>query len=301
MSIQTSPFTTRAYAKLNLALAVGAPVDAPGSPHHGYHPICSYMHAIDLFDELRIERLGMGEQSRFDLAWADAGGQVRPIEWPIEQDLVYRAHGALEACAGRSLPCAITLAKHIPAGGGLGGGSSDAASVLMGLDRVFGLGLGREALLAIAMTLGSDIGYFIDETDPPRPAIVSGFGERIERAGSSHAGTEVTLVLPPVGCATGAVYRAFDSGLPGTVDVAGGRRLVDSPVLEDDLLFNDLASSAVEVQPLVGELIETLGEALGHRVHVTGSGSTLFVLGRVDEDQIHEVAPDCRVVCTRLI
>ncbi|MFG0246960.1 MAG: 4-(cytidine 5'-diphospho)-2-C-methyl-D-erythritol kinase [Phycisphaerales bacterium JB052] len=301
MSIQTSPFTTRACAKLNLALSVGAPVDACGSPHHGYHPICSYMHTIDLSDAVTIERLGEGDASRFDLAWADQGTQTLAIDWPIEEDLVYRAHAAMEAHAGRTLPCVITLRKRIPAGGGLGGGSSDAASVLMGLDRVFGLGLGPCGLLPIAMTLGSDIGYFIDEADPPRPAIVSGFGEQIERVVGSHAGTEVTLILPPFGCATGPVYHAFDSGTPGRVDVDGVRRLVDAPVLADDLLFNDLSSSAVGVQPGLGVLIDQMNAVLGCRVHVTGSGSTLFVLGRFETARIHEVAPDCRVVCTRLI
>lgn len=287
MSDHASYFRMRAHAKLNLALRVGAPMDTPGSPTHGYHPICSYMHAIDLCDAIEIELLGEGEASRFDIVWDMGDGTTRAAEWAAESDLVYRAHAALERETGRALACAIRVRKSIPAGGGLGGGSSDAASVLMGLDRLFGLGFGAAGLLPIAMTLGSDIGFFLDDAcmngdHPARPALVSGFGERIQRIQPGHGGTEVTLFLPGFGCATGAVYGAFDGMNPAVLDGESVERISSAGSLSDDLIVNDLTPAACEVSPKLGALIEALSGELGRAVHVTGSGSTMFVLGRVE-------------------
>jgi len=299
MSKKTSPFQTRAYAKLNLALSVGAPIDAPGTSHHGYHPICSFMHAIDLFDEIEIERLGDAEPSRFDIKWIGEDGSVSPVKWEVEKDLVFRAHAALEEHVGVALPCVIRVLKSIPAGGGLGGGSSDAASVLVGLDQVFGLGVSE--LLMLAIKLGSDIGYFIDGSPPPRAAIVSGFGEHIERVDANHSGNEITLIIPPFGCSTGLVYGAFNKESPSAIDESRVRQLIPADTLDDSTLFNDLASSACAIAPELEDLISRLRETIGQAVHVTGSGSTLFVLGRVESHQVHEVATECRVVHTRLV
>ncbi len=306
MSDQTSPFRTSAYAKLNLALEVGAPVDAPGTSTHGYHPICSAMRSIDLHDVIEIERLGAGQPSRFDIAWLDDSGSRREVGWAIEEDLVWRAHKALVRSTGHPLPCAITVHKSIPAGGGLGGGSSDAASVLMGLDAVFGLGLGPAGLLPVAMTLGSDIGFFLDDRcrdggTPPRPAVVSGFGETIERVDPAVHGAEVTLIVPPFGCPTGAVYGAFDAFEPRTIDPALVRRVFLVDELADEQISNALTRAACAAEPRLGVLLERLNASLNSVVHMTGSGSTLFVLGRIAAREIHEVAPDCRVVSTRLV
>lgn len=301
MSKQTSTFRFHAFAKLNLALSVGAPIDAPGSSHHGYHPICSYMHSIDLSDEISIERLNDGQASRFEIVWIETDGSTRAVEWAIERDLVFLAHAALETAAGRSLPSSIVVRKSVPAGGGLGGGSSDAAAVLMGLDRVFQLGLGMNRLLDIAMTLGSDIGFFIDEQVPARAAIVSGFGESIERVGACHVGTPVTLVLPNFGCSTGAVYRAFDQLGPEAVDESSVRRVIEADDLNNSLMLNDLTSAASVVAPGLGDLIDRIGTTIGRKVYVTGSGSTLFVLGRVEAETICQVASECRIVHTRLV
>ena len=303
MGEEIDHISLRAHAKLNLALGVGAPIDAPGEPTHGYHPICSYMHAIELFDTIEIVGAVEGTQPRFDIAWAGGDGSTRPVEWRIEQDLMYKAYTALRQHTGRKMPCGITARKSIPAGGGLGGGSSDAASVLIGLNALFGLGLDEAGLVSIAMSIGSDIAYFIDPGHtPPRPAIVSGFGEGIERVGSTHAGREVTLILPPFGCATGEVYRAFDSlcdrALP---DETAVRMIASSGVIEDGMVFNDLSRAACLVSGSLDGLRSALEEAIGKPVHMSGSGSTLFVLGRIEHALVHEVASDCRVVHTRLV
>ena len=295
--------TMRAYAKLNLALAVGAPVDAPGEQTHGYHPICSYMHGIDLHDTIEIERVQHRGATKFDIAWSKGDGLTQPVEWLQEQDLVVKAYKALHNRTDREMLCSIRVRKSIPAGGGLGGGSSDAASVLMGLNELFGLGFGREELAAISMSIGSDIAYFIDpDHTPARPALVSGFGDSIERVRTPHAGTEITLILPTFGCATGAVYRAFDAlceqDQPDEVRV---RALIDSAALDRTKIFNDLYPAACATSGHLDRLRRGFEERLGRAVHMSGSGSTLFVLGRINEAHVHEVSPECRVVPTRLL
>ncbi len=300
-------YRSRAHAKLNLALVVGRAVDDPGSPTHGYHPIRSYMHAIELHDTVEIERLAMGgrfgPESEYDIAWRRKDGSRRPVGWSISTDLAARAHRAAEAAAGRPLPVRITITKSIPAGGGLGGGSSDAAAVLTGLDTLFGLGLGESGLHTLGATLGSDVAFFLDDGRAvPRPAMVESLGERIERLPTAHAGSVVTLIVPPFGCATGAVYAAFDrlnGADPGRgLDARRVRRVAQT--LDPGALFNDLAPAAIEAEPRLGEIIERVSAALGKGVHVTGSGSTLFVPGEIDAGLVGRTAPGCRVVVTRL-
>lgn len=282
-----------AHAKLNLALAVGPPLGA-GDPHAGMHPICSWMHALELADDIRIERLEPGRPSTFESAWADGP----PVDWDRDRDLAWRAHAALEASAGRALPVSIQITKRTPAGGGLGGGSSDGAAVLLALDELFDLGLAERDLREIARTLGSDVPFFVDvpswrERRPPRPAIVSGLGDTIERL--DRRDDPVTLVCPPFGCSTGEVYRAFDAAPSERVETARVRALAAAPTL--DGCFNDLAASACRVEPRLRDVLDALKSA--GNPHVSGSGSTVFLLDP-DPELLTSAVPGCRVVPTRL-
>lgn len=268
----------RAFAKLNLALAV-APPERDG-PRRGWHRICSWMHAIDLHDdvEVRVDRSLDGPT--LDARWAnDAPVHAgEPLGWEAEDDLALRAAKKLDAGA----PLRITLRKRIPDGGGLGGGSSDAAAVLRAGNALLGLGHSPEELREIAMTLGSDVAFFIDDADPsldapPRPAIVGGFGDEIERLAAPSEALAVTLAAPRFGCSTKDVYAAFDSFEPGPLREAEVRSLaMQSPAVAK--LFNDLARPAMSVQPELAALRDALVHQWQAPVHVTGSGSTLFAV-----------------------
>lgn len=309
----------RAYAKLNLCLAVSPP-EPQGSPRAGWHRIASWFAPIDLCDELTIER---AELTRYERAWAADAPRPTPIDWPEDTDLACRAHRLLESVCGRPLPLRLRLVKRIPTGGGLGGGSSDAAAVLRAVARLYDLPLGPKDLREHSRRLGSDVAYFIPDalangqliarpagpgsgtdawsglSDPPVPAFVSGFGDAIAPA-SKPAGP-VTLILPEFGCATPAVYRAFD-GLKRSafrdIEAAriaqAGRAWSRSDA--DASIFNDLAPAAELLEPRLAGIRRAL-EAAGHRVHMSGSGSTLFVLG---DEPIHAPA-GCAVVRTRFI
>ncbi|VAX41830.1 4-diphosphocytidyl-2-C-methyl-D-erythritol kinase [hydrothermal vent metagenome] len=297
----------RAHAKVNLALALAAP-EPPGAARAGWHRICTWMHAIDLADEVRLEPLPEGGVSTWSAAWAPDAPRPGLIDWPCAEDLAWRALRAVEDHLGRRLPTRIVLTKRIPTGSGLGGGSADAAAALVGIDRAWGLGLGPATLGQLGATLGSDVPFFIDHQYPPRPGIVSGFGETIER--TSRTLGEVILLMPRFGCPTGRVYGAFDTLAAQEhkwrFEESRVRRLAEQRGVAPTALFNDLANPACAVQPALGQLRAKATEVLGCPVHVSGSGSTLFVLppegraGRLAETA-RDALPGVAVWPTRLL
>jgi 4-diphosphocytidyl-2-C-methyl-D-erythritol kinase len=218
-----------APAKVNLALAVGP----PGSG--GMHPISSWMLAVNLCDELLVTRLPDDRLSRYAILWHDEAPRRSDIDWSITRDLAVRAHHALEAHVGRRLPVQLRMDKRIPVGGGLGGGSADAAAMLRAVDALFELGLPDGDLEAIAATLGSDVPFLLHGGS----AIVGGLGEQLER----HAAAP-----------------------------------------DPAALFNDLAPAAARLAPELGTLGDAFTALAERPAHVTGSGSTLFV---VADDPLH--------------
>ena len=243
-------FRTRAYAKVNLALGVGR-----GEGSDGLHRICSWMHSIELCDEIEISVLAPGQESEYSIGWAQSIGADQPVEWTIEQDLGVRAHKVVEEHMGKQLPVRIRISKSIPAGGGLGGGSADASGVLRGLNELFGLGLEQHTLVELAMKLGSDIPFFLDgDRAMPRPAIVEGFGDQITRNASDHTGVALTLIVPKFGCHTGKVYGVFDELVEGTHELGSDRirSLTTLDSIDASMLFNDLTSAAYSVAPELG-------------------------------------------------
>lgn len=274
------PITLPAHAKLNLALTVGAPI--PDGPRAGHHPIASWMIAIDLADRVTLTPLPRGTPARVRVIMEDGA----PVAWPIETDLAFRAHRALEEVAG-PLPVEIRVVKSIPAGGGLGGGSSDGAAVLRGLVRLFGLRIDHDRLVSIAHGLGSDLPFFLDPAvrtpdAPPRPALVTGLGERIERLPTRRFERPILLIAPPFDCPTGEVYRAFDEN-PRPFRPEAVERLAREEGFDPAALFNDLAPAARKVRPGLGIMRDALALGLGRPVHVSGSGSTLFCFDDRDE------------------
>lgn len=279
-----SKLNIAAHAKVNLALAVGPP-----GPPHGYHPICSWMTAVDVFDDVEIERREGHVISEYRVAWAADAARPTAIDWPIEKDLAVRAHQYVERIAGRPLPVSLTVRKRIPVGGGLGGGSADAGAVLTGLAHIFDdVDLPMEHIAEVSTALGSDVGFFTQVSGMkvpgwPQPAVVEGFGETIERL--ERFERPLVLFVPGFGTKTGEVYKSLDAKAGRELKSPLVRELAArGGAVESVDLFNDLAEPACRVEPRLGELRSVLTRALGVPVHVTGSGSTLFCLadGRLD-------------------
>lgn len=245
------------------------------------HPISSWMVTVDLCDELLVTRLPADRLSRYAILWHEDAPRRSDIDWSITRDLAVRAHLALEAHVGRRLPVQLRMDKRIPVGGGLGGGSSDAAAMLRAVDHLFGLGLAPEDLESIGRELGSDIPFLVRGGS----AIVGGTGERLERH-DRMADLHLVLAFPGVSSPTGPVYAAFDEQSPGPLREDAVRRLAGDGTAAPahDALFNDLAPAALRLSPELGTFADALAGIAERPAHVTGSGTTLFV---VADDALH--------------
>ena len=263
-------FTHRsARAKVNLALAV----DQPTGGGDAMHPICSWMARIDLADDLLVTRLEDDRLSRYAIRWHDEAPIKTNIDWSITADLAVRAHLLLEDEAARRLPVQLRLDKRIPVGGGLGGGSADAAATLSAVNELFDLNIPHDRLAQLALTLGSDVPFFI--SDHPT-GIVSGLGESFEPTAPVSAA--LVLIFPAFGCPTGPVYRAFDNLPAASFRADTIRALARADSIDSSQLFNDLAPAAEAVAPRLTPLRARAAEVARRPVHITGSGSTMFVV-----------------------
>ncbi|HEY6673892.1 MAG TPA: 4-(cytidine 5'-diphospho)-2-C-methyl-D-erythritol kinase, partial [Rubrobacteraceae bacterium] len=149
----------RACAKVNYALEVR------GLRWDGYHEISSVLQSVSLADELEIERSRGG----FELSFEPEGVEIGPVE----ENTVYKAWALLWETSGHELPTRIRLHKKIPAGAGLGGGSADAAAVLVGMNELFDLGLDAEQLRKIGARIGADVPFCLSGGT----ALAQGVGE----------------------------------------------------------------------------------------------------------------------------
>lgn len=236
-----------APAKLNLFLHV------VGRRPDGYHLLQSVFTLIDWCDTLHVERRSDGRISREDL------GPTLP-----DDDLCTRAARALQAASGVTLGAHIAIDKQVPWGAGLGGGSSDAATTLIALNRLWGLNWPRARLLELGLTLGADVPFFIGG----RNAWVEGIGEQITPITLPPA--TYAVLKPPVAVPTSAI---FSSPLL-TRDTP---RTTMAVFLADPKSFgkNDLQASAEAYSPQIVDGLEILKQNFGLS-RMSGSGSAVF-------------------------
>jgi len=227
-------------------------------------------------DELSIHAADQGPTT-LDISFADDAPVVQRVDWPVESDLAYRAHRLVEAAIGRPLPIRARLLKRIPAGSGLGGGSSDAAGMLVGLNRLFDLALTEHQLVKLAAQLGSDVGFAVHVLLGRPAAWVSGTGDQIEPLLSRDT-LHLLLLFPPASCPTGQVYRVYDELLGGASFDPDARPWAgDQLVLNEIEPSNDLAQAACQVSPAMQDFAGEL-RAMNMEPYVTGSGSAMFLI-----------------------
>jgi 4-diphosphocytidyl-2-C-methyl-D-erythritol kinase len=251
-----SIFDVPAPAKLNLFLHV------VGRRPDGYHLLQSPFVLIDWMDTLHFEARADGRLVRHDL------GPKLP-----EDDLCLRAARALQAQSGGALGADISILKQVPWGAGLGGGSSDAATTLLALNRLWGLNWPRERLAAIGLSLGADVPFFIGGHN----AFVEGIGEQLTPIALPPMAFAV--VKPDAAIATRDIFThpalirdtepAILAGYLEHVQQEGG--LINSQAFGR----NDLQAPAQLVCAAVGEAARWLEERFGNS-RMTGSGSAVF-------------------------
>lgn len=273
-----------APAKLNLFLHV------VGRRADGYHLLQSLFVLIDWADRLHFERREDGRLARHDLRHDLQ--QTAATALPAE-DLCLRAARALATASGTTLGADIHLDKRLPAGAGLGGGSSDAATTLLALNRLWGLNWPRERLAAIGLALGADVPFFVHG----RNAFVEGVGERITPV--QVPTLAYAVVKPAASLDTAGIFahpalrrdsapviltgsfggRASSSTPSADPGDTGPAEMRASAWAEQGLGRNDLQPAAEERCPEVAEVARWLAARFGNS-RMTGSGSAVFA--RVD-------------------
>ena len=264
--------TSEAYAKVNLTLEVF------GVRGDGYHALRSVVAPISLSDTIEIEP-----------------AETLSSDSPYPDDLCLKAAVALRSTAAEcglrpaDGGAAIHVAKRIPAGGGLGGGSADAAAVLRSLNEMWRLGLSPEALARIGAQVGSDVPALVLAQHYRSPVIMEGRGEDVrlldveaESAGRRRAtGAFIDLVLvnPGVHTSTREVFSLAGVRSPGE---ASATEECARALLSGDLkrivssFVNDLTLPACRLHPEISDAISSLRAAGAAGVAMSGSGSTVF-------------------------
>lgn len=248
---------TLAPAKLNLRLHV------LGRREDGYHFLDSLVVPIRLFDRVQLQ---LCEASAPEVSVVCRPRAAAPRD---ASNLAVRAAQLFLERAGLRAAVRIRLTKRIPAGAGLGGGSSDAAAVLRLLNAMVRRPVPGEILAYWALSLGADVPFFLLGT----PARMRGIGERLEAAAAVGRGP-VVVAYPGLPLATKAVYERLDSL---TLNEAASRIRPPTnshrPASEDR---NDLEAAALQLLPRIRELKQRLRALGGRGVLMTGSGSAVF-------------------------
>lgn len=236
-----------APAKLNLFLHI------TGRRADGYHLLQSAFMLVDWCDTLHFSVREDGAISREDL--------TTPLP---PDDLVVRAARALQAASGTPLGAHIGVEKHLPAQAGMGGGSSDAASCLLALNRLWNLHLPLSRLAAIGLKLGADVPFFLHGHN----AWVEGVGEAVKPVALPAA--QFVVAKPQMGLDTGAIF--CDPHLKRDTETATITGFAADPY---GFGHNDLQPVAQALCPAVSEALEWL-DSQGLQGRMTGSGSAVF-------------------------
>ena len=234
------------------------------------------MAALDFGDDMALRRLD-NTPSTFTRRFAEDSPKPQPIDWPIEDDLAFRAHAQLTAHVGHPLPIDCTITKRIPAGAGLGGGSSNAAGMLVGLRKLFALSASDQDLLTIAQALGADVTFQTHAILGQPAAFVSGIGEAIEPINTIPA-FHCVLAFPDGTCPTAAVYHAFDQAQEGSSEPFSKERFqawASASAIPPP--HNDLCDAAIHVCPAITPALQII-TTQGIEPRITGSGSALFAI-----------------------
>ena len=254
-----TPAIVQAPAKINLHLRVG-----PVRPD-GYHPLLTWMVTVGLSDGLTV---GPAERLAFT-----CDDPTLPTDG---RNLVVKAITALAARLNRDPAVAVHLTKKVPAGGGLGGGSSDAAHALTAVAKLWDVD-DPALLIDVAAAVGSDVPFFLYGPS----SVCRGRGEVVLPVAKPAVARYALLVLPELSVSTAAVYQRFDelglgSDTAGDLGEGAWTFLPAADLMTH--LVNDLERPTFTLEPALANLHARLEDELGQPVRMSGSGSTLFTL-----------------------
>ncbi|MBM4264536.1 MAG: 4-(cytidine 5'-diphospho)-2-C-methyl-D-erythritol kinase [Deltaproteobacteria bacterium] len=251
----------RAPAKINLSLRV------VGKRADGYHLLDTIMLPVSLFDEIEIKKR----------AAKDGRPQIRlscaPRTVPEdESNLAFKAARLILAQSGAPGALDIHITKRIPVGAGLGGGSTDAAATLVGINRLFKLGFSQRRLEKLGTRLGADVAFFINA----KPARARGIGDRLTPINKVPC-LWLVIVYPKFAVSTAWVYGNLDvKKLTKSASKISIRTLLGNTNGINELLVNDLEAVTIGRHPKIESLKRKLTQAGASGTLMSGSGSSVF-------------------------
>jgi 4-diphosphocytidyl-2-C-methyl-D-erythritol kinase len=260
--------TVNSYAKINLSLKIiGRAQDGPKA---GYHLLHSYFALIDLYDTIELDAC-----TREIICTMHPAQQVMQ-----ENNIAYKAAHRLKQHLlqargeeAKQLGVRMHITKNIPMGGGLGGGSSNAACILRELNKMWGAGLPLPELSSIGLELGSDVPFFLHESN----AFVHGLGDIVTP--QPRLNMEVMVIWPQIHVDTGKVYAEFAASPNENVMPKGERQPYGMKSDPTIVGHNDLYRPAVRLYPEIEKAMQAVQSLKGcNLLSMSGSGSSFFAL-----------------------
>jgi len=250
----------RAPAKVNLTLEV------LGKRADGYHELRSLVQCISLADELTLQPTAEGITVSVYGEWAPGG----------PQNLCHAAATTFIERIGRPGGVEIQLTKHIPAGRGMGGGSSDAAATLLGLGELVEEPPSQQQLHEMAAELGSDVPLFLSGG----AAMISGRGEQVQSVTAQWNDRALVVAWPDLGISTAEAYELLedDDFTNGEITANAQQALADGQLDADMHLFNCFQRAVCSRWPRIAELQEDMTRISGAPAALSGSGSAVFCI-----------------------
>lgn len=258
--------TIKSPAKLNLHLRI------LGKRPDGYHNLLTIFHRISLLDTIRIRKSSHGFKLTTDARGLETG----------EKNLITKAYRALQQEFPKLSGVKVHLTKRIPLGGGLGGGSSNAAFFLLGMKKFFRLPINQKKMMRMGKNLGADVPFFLLET---RQALAWGIGEKTQKM-VSKTRLWFLLLISGKGLNTKKVFQRFHRE-GKSLSLTKERRIVRilRSFLEEkrireaaEFVRNDLESSAFCLRPSIPKAIAAIKDLGVTFVRMTGSGPTVFAV-----------------------
>lgn len=270
----------KAPAKINLAL------DVTGKRPDGYHELRMIMQTVSLYDRLDITWIPDNE------VILEVEGNQTDLGQP-EDNLIYKAAQLLKEHASIDGGFHIRLQKNIPVAAGMAGGSTDCAATLLGINQLMELGLSREELCELGVTLGADVPYCIWKGT----ALAQGIGDKLTRL-ENVPDINVLLVKPDIGVSTGFVYGNLSvPDLKEHPDVEGMITSIEQKDRQGiyNRLANVLETVTIPAYPVIQEIKDELLRQGADAVLMSGSGPTVFAL--FDDSKQAEMA---REACEKM-
>ena len=250
----------RAYGKINLSL------DVLGRRENGYHDVSMVMQTVDLYDVISLNKLESDSEIRLT-----ANVNTLPLD---ETNIVYKAVKLIKEEYGINTGVSVHIEKHLPIAAGMGGGSSDGAAALRGMNRLFELGLSEEKLEELGVRLGADVPFLIKGGI----ALAEGIGEKLTTL-PDFPDCVLVIAKPDLGVSTKEVYEAFDSlkevnhpDIVKLVKSLGNTNLKEIVKLLGNVL-EEVTVKKHEIIEIVKKLLIDNGAVFSM---MTGSGPTVF-------------------------